>query len=111
VIRRRYGASENILRVADLEINTGARSVRRNGTPVALSGREYALLEYLARRKGHVVSRTEIREHVYDFASEPASNVVDVYIGYLRKKLEVEPGRRVLHTRRGFGYLLGDDEP
>ena len=62
--------------------------VRRGGAAVALSAREYALLEYLAMRAGELVTRTEIWEHVYDFRSEAQSNVVDVYIGYLRKKLE-----------------------
>ena len=81
--------------------------VRRAGRPIALSGREYALLEYLAMRAGELVTRTEIWEHVYDFAAESHSNVVDVYIGYLRRKLEHDGLARLIHTRRGQGYVLG----
>ena len=110
VIRRRYRASSSTICVGDLEIDTTARSVRRRGTAIVLSAREYALLEYLAARRGQVVTRTEIWEHVYDFASEPTSNVVDVYIGYLRKKLEPGQGKKLIHTRRGQGYVLGADE-
>jgi DNA-binding response OmpR family regulator len=65
------------------------------------------LLEYLALRAGEIVSRTEIWEHVYDFRAEVESNVVDVYIGYLRKKLEAGGAPRLIHTRRGQGYVLG----
>ena len=75
-----------------------------------LSAREYAVLEYLAARQGQVVSRTEIWEHVYDFASEPSSNVVDVYIGYLRRKLDQDQVTKLIHTRRGQGYVLGNVE-
>jgi DNA-binding response OmpR family regulator len=73
---------------------------------IAFSPREYALLEYLAIRAGEVVTRTEIWEHVYDFRSDAQSNVVDVYVSYLRKKLG-QPA--LIHTRRGYGYVLGDD--
>ena len=84
------------------------RTVRRGGDLVALSPREYALLEYLAMRTGELVTRTEIWEHVYDFRSDAHSNVVDVYIGYLRKKLEREGEPKLIHTRRGQGYVLGE---
>jgi len=94
----------------DLEIDTNARTVRRAGDLVELSAREYALLEYLAARRGQIVTRQEIWGHVYDFASEPSSNVIDVYIGYLRRKLDRRGGARLIHTRRGQGYLLGDQQ-
>jgi DNA-binding response OmpR family regulator len=110
LIRRRYQSSENVIKVADLEIDPAARSVRRAGKPVTLSAREFALLEYLAARKGQVVSRAEIWDHVYDFASDPASNVVDVYIGYLRKKIDQDHAVRLIHTRRGLGYVLEELE-
>jgi DNA-binding response OmpR family regulator len=108
VIRRRYGAPANLVRVGDLELDAGARTVRRSGQAVALSAREFALLEYLARRRGQVVSRTEIWAHVYDFAAEPSSNVIDVYVGYLRRKLgDGEAGAaRLIHTHRGLGYSI-----
>ena len=82
------------------------RVVARGGEAVTLSAREYALLEYLAMRVGEVVTRTEIWEHVYDFHSDAHSNVVDVYIGYLRKKLERDGATKLIHTRRGHGYVL-----
>jgi DNA-binding response OmpR family regulator len=108
VIRRRYQVQDSVIRVADLEVDTGARVVKRAGAAVALSAREYALLEYLALRQGQIVTRAEIWEHVYDFASDPSSNVVDVYIGYLRKKLDQDREPKLIQTRRGQGYLLGE---
>ena len=107
LVRRRYDAKDPTVRVGDLEVDTAARAVRRAGTAIALSAREYALLEYLALRAGEIVTRTQIWEHVYDFHSDAQSNVVDVYIGYLRKKLG-QP--QLIHTRRGQGYVLGGDE-
>lgn len=108
MVRRRYRQSERTVRIADLEIDTVARTVRRAGRRIALSAREYALLEYLCARQGQVVTRTEIWDHVYDFASEPASNVIDVYIGYLRRKIDSEHPTKLIHTRRGQGYTLGE---
>jgi DNA-binding response OmpR family regulator len=105
LVRRRYDVRDPTIRIGDLEIDTTKRSVRRGGEPVALSAREYALLEYLASRAGQLVTRTEIWEHVYDFNSDNHSNVVDVYIGYLRKKL----GAGLIHTRRGQGYVMGPE--
>ena len=107
LVRRRYDMRDPTIRVADVEIDTARREVRRAGETVMLSAREYALLEYLAMRVGQVVTRTDIWEHVYDFHSEAHSNVVDVYIGYLRKKLERDGAPKLIHTRRGQGYLLG----
>jgi DNA-binding response OmpR family regulator len=107
VIRRSYRIQEAVIRVGDLEVDTSARIVRRGGSPIVLSAREYGLLEYLALRQGQVVTRAEIWEHVYDFASDPSSNVVDVYIGYLRRKIDQEGAPKLIQTRRGQGYLLG----
>jgi two-component system copper resistance phosphate regulon response regulator CusR len=108
VIRRRYQTSANLLLVADLEIDLAARTARRGGRTIALSAREFALLEYLALRRGQIVTRAEVWEHVYDFASEPSSNVIDVYVGYLRRKLgDGEAGApRLIRTHRGLGYSL-----
>ena len=102
LVRRHYTATPVIL-VGDLAIDTTKRAVVRDGESIALSAREYALLEYLAMRVGQLVTRTEIWEHVYDFHSDAHSNVVDVYIGYLRKKL----GSELIQTKRGQGYVLG----
>jgi DNA-binding response OmpR family regulator len=108
VIRRRYRAPSNLVRVGDLEIDAAGRAVQRGGRAIALSALEYALLEYLAMRRGQVVTRAEIREHVYDFAAERQSNVVDVYVGYLRKKIDDGHAVRLIHTHRGLGYSLGE---
>ncbi len=107
IIRRRYDGATSVITVGPLEVDTAGRSVRRDGVSIALSATEFALLEYLALRQGQVVTRAEIWEHVYDFASSPSSNVVDVYIGYLRKKIDHDHALKLIHTRRGLGYLLG----
>ncbi|MEO7736256.1 MAG: response regulator transcription factor [Kofleriaceae bacterium] len=104
LVRRSYDKTRAAIEVSDLVIDTTRRLVRRGGRPIALSAREYALLEYLAMRAGQLVTRTEIWDHVYDFNADVQSNVIDVYIGYLRKKLGPPP---LIHTRRGHGYLLG----
>jgi DNA-binding response OmpR family regulator len=106
LVRRRYEARDPLVRVGDLEVDTVKRTVRRGGATVALSAREYALLEYLALRAGTVVTRTEIWEHLYSFDADAQSDVVDVYIGYLRKKLERDGAPKLIHTRRGQGYVL-----
>ncbi len=109
LIRRRYKVQDGMVRIADLEVDTVGRTVKRGGKGVVLSAREYALLEYLVLRRGQVVTRAEIWEHVYDFAADPSSNVVDVYIGYLRKKIDLDSPVKLIHTRRGQGYLLGEE--
>ncbi len=107
LLRRGYGRKRPQIEVADLRIDPAARRVWRGRREITLTRREYALLEYLASRAGQTVSRTEVWDHVYEFNSSASSNVVDVYIGYLRKKIE-RPGRpRLIHTVRGHGYLLG----
>ena len=108
LVRRTYDAKDPVIRVADLEVDTAARVARRGREPLGLTAREYALLELLAFRAGQVVSRTAIWEHVYEFDSEAHSNVVDVYIGYLRRKTERGGRPRLIHTRRGEGFGLGE---
>jgi DNA-binding response OmpR family regulator len=110
VIRRKQGRCDSVVTVADLTIDTAARIVKRGSRFISLSAREYALLEYLAVRRGEIVTRSEILEHLYDFASAPSSNVVDVYVGYLRRKIDQDPEEKLIHTRRGLGYSLGDPE-
>jgi DNA-binding response OmpR family regulator len=104
--RRAYRAKNPLLAVGDLVIDTTAQQVFRGSEEVLLTPREYALIEYLAMRGGEVVSRTEIWDHVYEFRSEADSNVVDVYIGYLRRKIERDGHSPLLHTVRGRGYSL-----
>jgi DNA-binding response OmpR family regulator len=91
------------------------RRVSRGGAPVELTAKEYALLEYLARRAGEVVSRADIAEHVWDETYDPFSKVIEVFIQRLRRKLDDGRGQKLIHTRRGEGYVLtagevGDDD-
>ena len=104
--RRAYGTKQPRLTIADLEIDPLARAVRRAGLAIELTAREYLLLEYLARRRGEVVSRPEIEEHIYDGQVDPMSNVVDSAICGLRKKLGAAGEEALIHTRRGIGYVL-----
>jgi DNA-binding response OmpR family regulator len=106
LIRRKYDTKSSVVQVADLVIHVRDRTAHRAGAPLDLTAREYAILELLALRAGRVVSRTEIWDHVYDWAEERDSNVVDVYIGYLRRKLEQGGRSRLIQTRRGMGYVL-----
>jgi DNA-binding response OmpR family regulator len=110
LVRRRYQQVDPVIRIGDLEVDTGRRAALRGGSIVALSAREYALLEYLANRKGHIVTRNELWEHVYDFAAEPGSNVLDVYISHLRRKIDDGRPQKLIHTKRGLGYMLGIEE-
>lgn len=105
--RRAYGGKSPRLAIADLELDTATRQVCRAGCAIELTPREYALLELLAHRQGTVVTRDEIREHCYGFAEEAGSNVIDVYIGYLRRKIDSDGLTPLIHTRRGHGYQLG----
>jgi two-component system OmpR family response regulator len=104
--RRAYSAKNPLLTVDDLRLETSTRRVWRGDDEIVLTSREYALLEYLAMRAGEAVSRSDIWEHVYEFNSEADSNVVDVYIGYLRKKVERTDRPALIHTIRGVGYSL-----
>jgi len=92
--------------VGDLEVDPAAHTVARDGRRVELTAREFALLESLARRAGEVVSRTELLEHVWDQNFAGSTNIVDVYVGYLRRKLEEPFGRPLIRTVRGAGYVL-----
>ena len=95
-----------VLRVADLELNTGYKTVQRNGVPIALTAREFALLEYLVRRNGRVASRHEIVEYVWDVNFDTGTNVVEVYINFLRKKIDRNFEPKLIHTKQGMGYFL-----
>ncbi len=111
LIRRTHQVKDPILRIRDLEIDTGARSVKRAGQTIHLTPREYALLQFLAYHRGKVVSRTMIWEHLYDEYDENTSNVVDVYIRYLRNKIDKGFDPPLIVTRWGEGYqLLGEEE-
>jgi DNA-binding response OmpR family regulator len=111
LIRRGHQVKDPVLRLFDLEIDTAARRVKRAGQLIHLTPKEYALLEFLAFHRGKVVTRTMIWEHLYDDQDESTSNVVDVYIRYLRNKIDKGFDPPLILTRWGEGYLLrGDDE-
>lgn len=107
LLRREYNKRNPEICIGDIQINTASQRVWRGDEEIRLTPREYALLEYLAMREGEMVSRTDIWEHVYEFNSTATSNVVDVYIGYLRKKLDKPRKPSLIRTIRGRGYTLG----
>jgi DNA-binding response OmpR family regulator len=110
LIRREHQTKDPVIRVHDLEIDTSSRMVRRAGQVIALTPREYSLLEFLAFHRGKVATRSMIWEHLYDEQDESTSNVVDVYIRYLRNKIDKGFDPPLILTRWGEGYLLrGDD--
>ena len=104
----RRGATErpSVLRVGDLSLDPAARSVARDGQAIELTAKEYALLEFFMRHPGEVLTRMRLIEHVWDFAYEGDSNVVDVYVRYLRNKVDRPFGRDSIETVRGSGYRL-----
>jgi DNA-binding response OmpR family regulator len=111
LIRRGHQAKDPVLKIHDLTIDTASRSVKRGGQNIHLTPREYALLEFLAYHHGKVVTRTMIWDHLYDEHDESTSNVVDVYIRYLRNKIDKGFELPLILTRWGEGYILrADDE-
>jgi DNA-binding response OmpR family regulator len=112
LIRRGHQVKDPIIRIHDLEIDTAGRTVKRAGKPVHLTPREYALLQFLAYHRGKVVTRSMIWEHLYDEHDENTSNVVDVYIRYLRTKVDKGFDPPLILTRWGEGYMLrGEAQP
>jgi DNA-binding response OmpR family regulator len=110
LVRRGHGVHRIVLEVADLRIDTVARTVRRAGQEVALTPREFSLLEYLATRAGEVVTRADLWEHLYAFESAATSNVLDAHIARLRRKISPPGSSQLIHTRRGIGYLISEQE-
>jgi two-component system OmpR family response regulator len=109
LLRRSSSASSEPtrLQVADLEIDLLARRVTRGGQPIDLRPREFALLEYLARQAGRVVSKTMIQSRIWNYSFDPRTNVVDVLVHRLRERIDHDFSPKLLHTRRGMGYVLG----
>lgn len=107
--RRKAGQKTSVLEVGDLRIDTAGHSVSRGGRSIELSTREYAILEYLAVNRGRVLSRDQIENHIWNFDYSGGSNVVDVYISYLRKKIDGGEQRKLLHTVWGTGWVLKED--
>ena len=108
--RLSFGASESVLTVGDLTLNLATQEVRRGGQPITLSAKEYALLEYLMHNRGIVLSREKIENHIWNLDYEGGTNVVDVYISYLRKKIDEGRKEKLIHTVRGRGYVLREDK-
>jgi DNA-binding response OmpR family regulator len=111
LVRRGHQIKDPVVRVHDLEIDTATRTVKRGSRSVHLTPREYALLEFLAFHRGKVVTRSMVWEHLYDEHDESTSNVVDVYIRYLRNKIDKDFDLPLILTRWGEGYMLRGDEP
>lgn len=110
LVRRNYGAKSPQIAIGDLVIDTARKVVTRAGCLLPLKPREYALLHFLALRRGEVVSRTEIERHIYDELVEPMSNVVDSAVCQLRKKIDRQDRPSLIETRRGMGYLLREPD-
>lgn len=112
LLRRGPALRPDVINISDLVINVQARHVSRAGVPVELTAKEYALIEYLARRAGEVVTRSDIAEHVWDKNFDPFSNLIEVYIQRLRRKIDEKASVKLIRTRRGEGYMItaGDED-
>lgn len=106
LLRKQSGQLENISRIANLTVDFNARSVTRDKTPISLSSKEFSILEYFIRNQGVVLSREKIETHIWNYDYEGGSNVIDVYIRYLRKKIDEGFEPKLIHTVRGVGYVL-----
>lgn len=106
LVRRGNRGPEMVLRIEDLEMNRVEHTVKRNGRAIELTPKEFSLLEYLMRNAGQRVSRAQIIEHVWNLSFDTMTNVVDVYINYLRKKIDTQATVKLIHTIRGVGYQL-----
>ena len=107
--RSAHGSAQNVLTADDLTLDIGSREVARAGKRIELSAKEYQLLEYLLYNKGIVLSREKIENHIWNFDYEGGTNVVDVYISYLRKKIDGPGMKKLIRTVRGVGYVLRED--
>lgn len=107
--RNSFGNTSNVLTVADLTFDCASRIAKRAGREIRLSAKEEALLEYLMQNQGRVLSREKIENHIWDFDYEGGTNVVDVYISYLRKKIDGGHDVKLIHTVRGRGYVLREE--
>lgn len=106
LLRRRVEIEPMILQVGDLRLDPARRTVTRGGVRIDLTAREFSLLDYFMRNPGRVLTRTMIAEHVWDYSFDTSTNIIDVYVNYLRKKIDAEREPKLLHTVRGVGYTL-----
>ena len=109
LLRRNSGNADNIITIANLKVDLDAKTVFRDDVLIKLSGREYSILEYLIRNKGKILSRERIEDHIWNYEYEGGTNVIDVYIRYLRKKIDDGYTPKLIHTVRGLGYVLRVD--
>ncbi len=109
IIRRNRRESSSFISVDDLTIDMNARSVKRNNREIRLSSKEYNILLHLALNRGRVISRSRLAEHIYDIDFDLDSNIIDVYINYLRNKIDKGNSRKLIHTVRGAGYMIKGD--
>lgn len=107
--RKQFGMTDNVLSVADLTLDCSSHIVTRGEKIITLSAKEYALLEYMMRNRGVVLSREKIENHIWNFEYEGGTNVVDVYVSYLRKKIDGGQKNKLIHTVRGIGYVLREE--
>lgn len=110
LLRRKQSFSPAVLEIGPVAINPARKEVKVNGQVIEFTAKEYGLLEYFARNAGTVLTRTQLSEHVWDINFEPTSNVVDVYVGYLRTKINKVLGNPLIKTVRGHGYMLDVDQ-
>lgn len=106
LLRRGTGDAKTLLQVGDLTLDLVTHKVKRDAVEMELTGKEYSLLEYFMRNEGKVLTRTMIAEHVWDYNFDTFTNVIDVYINHLRKKIDKDYPRKLLHTLRGVGYVM-----
>jgi two-component system copper resistance phosphate regulon response regulator CusR len=111
LLRRGRQLNGDVLQVADLSLNTLDHTAKRSGRPISLTAKEYALLELLMIYSGQILGRAQIAEHVWDENFDPLSNIIDVYVKRLRKKVDHGSDRPLIHTRRSEGYLLSFEAP
>jgi len=109
ILRRPSVEPQSVLKLADLEMNVAGHQVRRGGKTIELSSKEFSLLEYLLRKKGVAVTRAMIQDHVWNLDYEGGTNLVEVYINYLRRKIDENYKPKLIHTVRGSGYVLKED--
>ena len=107
--REKHNLTENILSIGDLELNLSSHIVTRGGTKISLTSKEYQLLEYLMYNKEKVLSREKIENHIWNYDYEGGTNVIDVYIRYLRKKIDDGFPTKLIHTVRGTGYVIREE--
>ena len=109
ITRKRGGSATNVFSVADLTVDTASHHVTRGGRTISLSAKEFALLEYMIRNRGIVLSRERIENHLWNYDYSGGSNVVDVYVSYLRRKIDADYPTKLIHTVWGVGWVLREE--